>query len=66
VREEIEALRGEIIACLMLCEAEIDFGDTEEIDGNVIQQGKHTIPSTKRAGPEPKPRSKGSNICPSR
>ncbi|KAG8797388.1 mitochondrial splicing system protein, partial [Serendipita sp. 399] len=40
VRDEIEILRSEIIACLMLCEAEIDFGDTEEIDGDVIQQAK--------------------------
>ncbi|KAG8826980.1 mitochondrial splicing system protein [Serendipita sp. 401] len=40
VRDEVEALRQEIIACLMLCEAEIDFGDTEEIDGDVVHRAK--------------------------
>ena len=46
MRKEVEALREEIIACLMLCEAEIDFGDTEEIDEGIIQLGMsiHNFP----------------------
>lgn len=39
VRDQIEKMRQEIIACLMLCEAEIDFGATEDIDEGVVQQG---------------------------
>lgn len=40
VKDQLEELRREVIACLMLAEAEIDFGDTEEIDGDVVQQGE--------------------------
>lgn len=38
IREEVEAIRKEIVTCLMLCEAEIDFGDTEDIDTGVVKQ----------------------------
>ncbi|PVF96321.1 P-loop containing nucleoside triphosphate hydrolase protein [Serendipita vermifera] len=43
VRDEIEKLRDEIIACLMLCEAEIDFGDTEDIDKDNIEQARNRV-----------------------
>lgn len=38
----METLRKEIIGCLVLCEAEIDFGDTEEIDEGLVQKGRLT------------------------
>lgn len=40
VRDEIEALRKDVVACLVLCEAEIDFGDTEEIDEGLVNKAK--------------------------
>jgi tRNA U34 5-carboxymethylaminomethyl modifying GTPase MnmE/TrmE len=43
VRDEVELLRKEIIACLVSCEAEIDFGDTEEIDEGLVQKGKEFL-----------------------
>ncbi|CAG8679681.1 4172_t:CDS:2, partial [Acaulospora colombiana] len=45
VRDEIEKLRDEIIASLMLCEAEIDFGDTEDIDKDNIEQARNRVAS---------------------
>jgi len=36
----MELLRKDILACLVLCEAEIDFGDTEEIGEGLVQMGK--------------------------
>lgn len=43
MKDEVEELRQEIISCLMYCEAEIDFGDTEEIDEDVLEKGGLTI-----------------------
>lgn len=41
-RARFEQIRTEIIQCLALVEALIDFGDGEDIDDGVYEQGKHT------------------------
>lgn len=40
-RARFEQIRTEIIQCLALVEALIDFGEGEDIDDSVYEQGKH-------------------------
>lgn len=44
MRVQFQALREEIVACLALVEALIDFGEGEDIEEGIFEEGTHPPP----------------------